>query len=72
MTSAIDIGFLASHRGSNVRTILDAINDKVLNAVPQIVISNNAFAGVLSFSSIQVVVTLSLIAQHQEIVVQVF
>lgn len=36
------LGFLASGRGTNMQSIIDACNDGRLNAVPAVVISNNA------------------------------
>jgi phosphoribosylglycinamide formyltransferase-1 len=35
------LGFLASHRGTNMQTIIDACRDGRLNAEPAVVISNN-------------------------------
>jgi len=40
----INIGFLASHGGSNMQAVLDAITSKKLNANPCILISNNSKA----------------------------
>ena len=36
------LGFLASGRGSNMQSVIDACNDGRLNAMPVVVISNNA------------------------------
>lgn len=41
------LGFLASHRGSNMQAILDACRSGVLQASPAVVISNNAGSGAL-------------------------
>lgn len=41
------IGFLASHRGSNMQSIIDACNSGRLNAEPVVVISNNGNSGAL-------------------------
>ncbi len=41
------LGFLASGRGSNMQTIIDACKDGQLQAKPIIVISNNADSGAL-------------------------
>lgn len=41
------IGFLASHGGSNMQAILDAIGQKTLGAVAKVVICNNSKAGAL-------------------------
>ena len=37
----IRLGFLVSHRGSNMQAIIDACNDGRLDAVPAVVITNN-------------------------------
>ena len=42
MMRSIKLGFLASGRGTNMQSIIDACNDGRLNAVPAVVISNNA------------------------------
>lgn len=44
------IGFLASHNGSNMQSVVRACHDGKLNASPRIVISNNANAGALAFA----------------------
>jgi phosphoribosylglycinamide formyltransferase-1 len=41
------LGFLASHRGSNMQAIIDACKDGRLAAVPAVVISNNGASGAL-------------------------
>ena len=41
------LGFLASHRGSNMQSIIDACKDGRLQAVPAVVISNNGDSGAL-------------------------
>ena len=41
------LGFLASHGGSNLQAILDAIRDGRLRADPRVVISNNSTATAL-------------------------
>lgn len=41
------LGFLASHRGSNMQAIIDACNSGRLNAEPVVVISNNGGSGAL-------------------------
>jgi phosphoribosylglycinamide formyltransferase 1 len=38
----LKIGFFASHNGSNMQAIIDAINNKQLEAIPAVVISNNS------------------------------
>jgi phosphoribosylglycinamide formyltransferase 1 len=43
----IKLGFLASHRGSNMQSIIDACNQGELNAIPGVVISNNGDSGAL-------------------------
>lgn len=41
------IGFLASHRGSNMQAIIDACKNGKINGTPVIVISNNQASGAL-------------------------
>ena len=41
------LGFLASHRGSNMQAIIDACKERLLNADPVVVISNNGSSGAL-------------------------
>lgn len=41
------LGFLASHRGTNMQSIIDACNDGRLQAVPAVVISNNGSSAAL-------------------------
>lgn len=43
----MNIGFLASHNGSNMQAIIDACKSGVLNASPVMVISNNSDSGAL-------------------------
>ncbi len=43
----IKLGFLASHRGSNMQSIIDACNKGELDAIPGVVISNNGDSGAL-------------------------
>jgi phosphoribosylglycinamide formyltransferase 1 len=45
------LGLLASHRGSNVRAVVEACCDGRLDARPGVVISNNANSGVLEFAA---------------------
>jgi phosphoribosylglycinamide formyltransferase-1 len=45
------LGLLASHRGSNVRAVVEACRDGRLGAQPGVVISNNANSGVLEFAA---------------------
>ena len=47
----LTLGLLASHRGSNVRAVVEACRDGRLAARPGVVISNNANSGVLEFAS---------------------
>jgi phosphoribosylglycinamide formyltransferase-1 len=44
----VKLGFLASHRGSNVQAVVEACRSGRLAAVPALVISNNADAEVLA------------------------
>ncbi len=41
------LGFLASHRGSNMQSIIDACNAGKIDAIPAVVISNNGDSGAL-------------------------
>lgn len=43
----LQLGFLASHRGTNMQAILDACKTGRLQARPRVVISNNSDSGVL-------------------------
>jgi phosphoribosylglycinamide formyltransferase 1 len=43
----LKLGFLASHRGTNIQAVIDACNNKTINAIPSVIISNNADAFVL-------------------------
>ena len=43
----INIGFLASHNGTNMQAIITACKSGVLNAKPAVVISNNSHSGAL-------------------------
>ena len=43
----MNIGFLASHNGSNMQAIIDACNSGSLNASPAVVISNNSKSGAI-------------------------
>ena len=45
-----NIGFLASGRGSNVRTIVDACRNGCIDASPAVIISTNAMSGVLEYA----------------------
>ena len=47
----LTLGLLASHRGSNVRAVVEACGDGRLDARPGLVISNNANSGVLEFAA---------------------
>ncbi len=46
-TGKIRLGFLASHRGSNMQSIIDACKEGKLDAIPAVVISNNGSSGAL-------------------------
>jgi len=46
----LTLGLLASHRGSNVRAVVEACRGGRLDARPGVVISNNANSGVLEFA----------------------
>ena len=43
----MNIGFLASHNGSNMQAIIDACNSGSLSASPAVVISNNSKSGAI-------------------------
>jgi phosphoribosylglycinamide formyltransferase 1 len=43
----INIGFLASHNGTNMQAIITACKSGVLNAKPAVVISNNSHSGAI-------------------------
>ncbi len=47
----LQLGFLASHRGTNMQAILDACKTGRLQARPRVVISNNSDSGVLQRAS---------------------
>jgi len=44
----MNIGFLASHNGSNMQAIIDACKSGTLQAVPAVVISNNSGSGAMN------------------------
>jgi len=44
----MNLGFLASHNGSNMQAIINACKSGTLNAVPAVVISNNSDSGALA------------------------
>jgi phosphoribosylglycinamide formyltransferase 1 len=44
----MNLGFLASHNGSNMQAIINACKSGALNAVPAVVISNNSDSGALA------------------------
>ena len=46
----LNLAFFASHGGSNVKAILDNIENSLLDANPRIIISNNLGAGVLKLA----------------------
>jgi phosphoribosylglycinamide formyltransferase-1 len=43
----IRLGFLASHRGSNMQSVIDACHDGRIRATPAVIISNNRTSGAL-------------------------
>ncbi len=45
--TTLKLGFLASHRGTNMQSIIDACNEGKIDAVPAVVISNNGDSGAL-------------------------
>lgn len=46
--TTLKLGFLASHRGTNMQSIIDACNEGKIDAVPAVVISNNGDSGALT------------------------
>ncbi|NLO18954.1 MAG: phosphoribosylglycinamide formyltransferase [Ignavibacteria bacterium] len=50
---SLHLAFLASHSGSNVQSILNAIKKKLLDAKPCVIISNNSKAYVLERAKIE-------------------
>ena len=44
MQAPLKIGFLASHGGSGMRAVLEAIQAGVISAIPAVMISNNVDA----------------------------
>ena len=44
----MNIGFFASHRGSNMQAIIDACKSGILDAQPSVVISNNSTSGAIT------------------------
>lgn len=46
----ISLGFLASGRGSNVKSIIDACRQGKLQANPAVIISNNANSGIMEYA----------------------
>ena len=46
----MNIGFLASGRGSNFRSVVEACQRGVLDATPAVLISNNSSSGALEFA----------------------
>lgn len=51
------IGFLASHRGSNMQSVVDACREGALAAVPAVLVSNNRNADVVSQTKHQGIAT---------------
>lgn len=47
----LTLGLLASHRGTNVQAVVEACRTGRLDAMPGVVISNNANSGVLQFAA---------------------
>lgn len=47
---SLRLGFLASHRGSNMQSVVQATRSGALRAEPAVVISNNSKAGALEFA----------------------
>ena len=41
------LGFLASHEGTNVQSIIDGCKSNIIRAIPSVIISNNSQSGVL-------------------------
>jgi phosphoribosylglycinamide formyltransferase 1 len=47
MSMTLDLGFFASHNGSNMQAIIDACKQGLLDAKPSVVISNNSESGAM-------------------------
>ena len=60
----LQLGFFASHNGSNVQAILENIKNGYLNAQPKIIISNNPDAGILKIARAQNIPALCLNAKN--------
>jgi phosphoribosylglycinamide formyltransferase-1 len=45
--TTLNLGFFASHEGTNMQAIIDACNDGRLNAKPCVIISNNSKSGAI-------------------------
>jgi folate-dependent phosphoribosylglycinamide formyltransferase PurN len=48
----MNLGFLASHRGSNMQAVIDACKTGRLRAKPRVVISNNSGSEALAVESL--------------------
>lgn len=46
----LHVGFLASHQGSGVRTVFDAVGNGSLDAIITVIISNNPSSDILKFA----------------------
>jgi phosphoribosylglycinamide formyltransferase-1 len=54
--SQLRLGFLASHNGTNVRAIIEAVHSGLLpQIIPAVIISNNQDASILTYAQAQVV-----------------
>ncbi|MGQ9818336.1 MAG: phosphoribosylglycinamide formyltransferase [Candidatus Kapaibacteriales bacterium] len=60
----LNLGFLASHSGSNVQAIIDAIKQGQLDARPCVVISNNSNAYVLERARNEVIPFYHISSKH--------
>ena len=49
----MNLGFLASHNGSNMQAIIDACKSGVLQATPSVVISNNGNSGAIERAKLE-------------------
>lgn len=65
MSTPLKLGFIASHTGSSMMSILDAIRLRRLDADPKVVISNNADAPALDYAARHGVPTVHLSAKTE-------
>lgn len=63
----LNLGFLASHNGSNMQAVVRSCEEGRLGAIPRIVISNNKQSGALQFAQLHAIPCLHLSsASHKD------